>query len=101
MDSAQRFSIPQFQRKKERQKFLSDRRQHAIKDNGIDGFMWLSFIGFADTVFQAVDFDTTPINIPPVLNRHILLHGRDIPQAKLEDCLRLLQALDNITSLDL
>ena len=53
---AQRFSIPQFQRKTPRQTFLSDRRQHAITDNDIDGFMWLSFIGFAETIFQDVPF---------------------------------------------
>jgi hypothetical protein len=71
-------------------------RQQATQSNSIERFAWLTFIGFTETVFHSSSFSGSP---PLSLNRHWVLHGRDIPKAKLEDCLRLLLALDTISHL--
>ena len=81
-----------------RNAFVEDRRQW-IADNGfIMRYQWMAFIGFIDILFCSYEFDNLPTTMP-VLSRHILLHGRNIPQAKLEDCIRLLLALDAISNL--
>jgi hypothetical protein len=97
---ARRFNLPEFEKGRRRRAFLEAKRQYALTQYFIEGAMWLSFIGFADVVFCDVDFQKRA-SWPSVLNRHIILHGRDIPQARLEDCLRLLQAIDTITELTL
>ena len=96
---ARQFALPQFQSKSRRQRFLDDRRQQVANSSSIVRFEWLAFIGFVETVFSDLDF-SNPTPQPAVLNRHLILHGRDIPQAKLEDCLRLLLALDTISALE-
>jgi hypothetical protein len=96
---AQRFSCHKFHIGKQREKFFETRLQ-AMADDSIEKLMWRSFIAFAETFFHFVDFGS-PGSAPPVLNRHLLLHGRGIPQDKLEDCLRLLQVLETITDLEL
>lgn len=95
---AHRFAIPQFQSKRRRQRFLDERRQLLADSGSTMCFEWLSFIGFVETIFHDYDF-SNPMPPPLGLNRHLILHGRDIPQARLEDCLRLLLALDGISVL--
>lgn len=95
---AVRFAIPQFQSKRHRQRFLDQRRQAVANSTTILRFEWLAFIGFVESIFHDYDF-SNPTPPPLRLNRHLILHGRDIPQARLEDCLRLLLALDGISEL--
>jgi hypothetical protein len=96
---ASQFSLPYFYSKNTRRAFLDDRRQWVANNEVIMRYQWMAFIGFFETLFSHYDFANPPTTPPLVLNRHLLLHGRDIPQAKLEDCLRLLLALDAISNL--
>lgn len=93
---ARRFAVLEFQKGEARRQVRESRRQQAIQSNSIERYAWLTFVGFAHTIFHSSDFFGLP---PLALNRHWVLHGRDIPQAKLEDCLRLLLALDTISQL--
>jgi hypothetical protein len=56
---------------------------------------WLSVQKFCDGLFACSDFGDAA-NRPTRLNRHWILHGRNIPSGELSDCLRLLQALGTI-----
>jgi hypothetical protein len=96
---ARLFSLPYFYSKDTRRAFLDDRRQWVASNGFIMRYQWMAFIGFIETLFSYSDFSNPPTTPPSVLNRHLLLHGRNIPQAKLEDCLRLLLALDAISGL--
>jgi hypothetical protein len=60
----------------------------------INRCMWLSLKSFTDTLFK-----TGCKTTPRIINRHWLLHGRDIPSSNLSDCLRLFQALERIAYL--
>ena len=92
------FGVPQFHAKRNRKRYLDERRRHAMANKSVTKWIWLSFIGFCETLLQEVDF-SGPNDPPRVLNRHAILHGRDVPAARLEDCIRLLLALDMITAL--
>jgi len=95
--TAVKFSAPQFQKKRERDKFFATKLEGAIAGS-LTEYLWRSYKGFTEMLFQSVDFDG-PSRKPVLLNRHYLLHGRGIPDANLGDCLRLFQALDTITAL--
>jgi SAM-dependent methyltransferase len=88
------FSAPQIQKKTERDRFFRDKLA-AVRPGSVSKFVWRSYKGFAEVLFQQIDFDG-PLSKPPLLNRHYLLHGRGISEGNLSDCLRLLQALDTI-----
>lgn len=95
---ASRFTLANFHMKRKRKEYFDQRRRVALEDPSVTKWMWLSFIGFCETLLRDVDF-ANPSYPPVILNRHLLLHGRDIPRARLEDCIRLLLALDMITNL--
>lgn len=95
--TAVKFSTPQFQKKRERDKFFAAKLEGA-EAGSLEGYLWRSYKGFTEMLFQSVDFDG-PSRKPVLLNRHYLLHGRGIPDANLGDCLRLFQAVDTITAL--
>lgn len=57
---------------------------------------WATVEGFVAGVFRHADFGASR---PELLNRHWVLHGRDVPGWSRVDCLRLLQALHTISTL--
>lgn len=93
-----KFSAPEFSRQTGRQRFFANKLLNTKPDR-MDHWLWQSLKGFTEVLFQRVDF-SDPSRAPNILNRHWLLHGRGIVQANLTDCLRILQALDTIVSLD-
>jgi hypothetical protein len=64
-------------------------------DTGTLRLGWISIQGFLAEVFGKAPFDAKR---PLRINRHWVLHGRDKPQWKRVDCLRLFQALDMLAS---
>ena len=79
------FAVPRFEKPKNRKEFFEQRVQSLGDDSAVKA-VWLSFIGFTETLFAYHDFSRLTSH-PAVLNRHLLLHGRDIPQARIENCL--------------
>jgi hypothetical protein len=65
----------------------------ACGDDMLSQAFWESVYVFVSCLFQFADFDGTR---PPTLNRHWILHGRDIADWRQADALRLFQALDTI-----
>jgi hypothetical protein len=61
----------------------------------MDRFIWRSIETFFDQLFSYRAFEDPR---PDHLNRHWILHGRDIPDWGRADCLRLLQGLETIIS---
>jgi hypothetical protein len=59
----------------------------------VDWLIWLSIEAFLGRVFVSHSFAA---DRPQLLNRHWILHGRDVPEWDQTDCLRLFQALDTI-----
>jgi hypothetical protein len=62
----------------------------------VEQYMWRSVNAFVKTLFERHEFDGPQ---PEHLNRHWILHGRDMPDWDQSDCLRLLQAIVAITRL--
>ncbi len=62
----------------------------------IHGIMWRSLEIFVEKLFQNAPFDR---NRPPIINRHWILHGRDLANWTKADSLRLFCALETIDSL--
>ena len=56
--------------------------------------IWLSTDAFIHRLFESHSFDA---GRPVSLNRHWILHGRDVPDWTHADCLRLLQALHTVS----
>jgi hypothetical protein len=92
---AKQFST-KFHEERSRDQYFK-KRLRAFPDESIDKLMWLSFKAFAETFFQYLPFGSGATG--PILNRHLLLHGRENLPNTLEDCLRLLQVLETITDL--
>lgn len=61
---------------------------------GIGRYVWASVQEFIREVFRSHDFSSTQ---PLRINRHWVLHGRDVPKWNRADCLRLFQALDTMS----
>jgi hypothetical protein len=95
---AQTFNLTHFEGAKEREKFFIAKREQLVESGPLGGALWANIIAFLETIFQYAPFEN-PDNYPKILNRHVLLHGRSIPQANREDCLRLLLALDTISQI--
>lgn len=57
---------------------------------------WVSVQAFLDVVFLHHPFSASK---PPLINRHWICHGRDVPEWGKVDCLRLFQALDTIAAI--
>ncbi|WP_337288437.1 hypothetical protein [Candidatus Methylomirabilis sp.] len=62
--------------------------------DSIDRILWDNVSRFVDKLFKQSDSAAAP---PCRLNRHWILHGRDVPTWGQADCLRLLQAVDTIS----
>jgi hypothetical protein len=95
--TAIKFSSPQFYKKVVRRNFF-EARLRAARPDSLTQYMWRSYRGFAKMLFFSSDFKRSSRK-PSGLNRHWLLHGRDIPNSNPTDCFRLLQALDMILEL--
>jgi hypothetical protein len=95
---AQTFKSPQFGKRKVRKNFFKTKRNQFKESEPLGGALWANIIAFLETVFKDTNFKK-PDKYPKILNRHVLLHGRSIPQANREDCLRILLALDTITQI--
>jgi len=61
----------------------------------VDWLAWLTIEAFVSRVFQSREFGGQR---PESINRHWIMHGRDIPDWGQTDCLRLFQAIDTIGS---
>ncbi|MGH7814846.1 MAG: hypothetical protein ACREQI_12680 [Candidatus Binataceae bacterium] len=94
---ASKFSEPHFESKSQRRRFFDD--HVAAQLNGsLTESLWRSVKRVTEVLFQASSFDDDT-NRPTIINRHRVLHGRDVPQDSLTDCIRLLHALDTIAAL--
>jgi hypothetical protein len=80
--------------RKDRKAFFAAKLE-AVSSELIEHSVWLSLQNFYNELFASSDFDDQA-NRPTRLNRHWILHGRDIPSGELSDCLRLLQAISCI-----
>jgi hypothetical protein len=59
---------------------------------------WISIQSFTNTIFGSAHFaDQRPL----LLNRHWVLHGRDVPDWNRADCLRLFQAIHTLGAVKL
>ena len=58
--------------------------------------MWRATVRFIERLFEHVEFDATR---PELINRHWILHGRDVATWGQGDSLRLFQAVDTVSSL--
>jgi hypothetical protein len=90
--TAVKFSEPEFHRRSGRHKFFRTRLE-ATKPESIEYYEWSSYQAFIEELFKRFDFNK---RAPTRLNRHWILHGRNIPSGNLSDCLRLLQAIETI-----
>jgi hypothetical protein len=81
--------------KKQVQSLLT--RKLATITGSYDRVLWASLTGFAGVVFAPHHFEKIP---PERLNRHWVMHGRADPNGQRVACLRLLQALDTLATVD-
>jgi hypothetical protein len=79
-----------------------DQRPRALASNelqevetNLERLAWSSIDAFTSAVFQSATFAG---DRPNLLNRHWVLHGRDVPSWTQADCLRLFQALHTLTA---
>jgi hypothetical protein len=88
--------------KPENDKFQNDQDRKAffvkklrpLSENDMDRFIWRSIETFFDRLYEFRHYgDARPGHI----NRHWILHGRDVPDWDRADCLRLFQALQTIS----
>jgi hypothetical protein len=85
-----------FVRAGDRVEFFKTRIQRA-KPDSVAQYMWRSVDAFMKKLYQCSDFSTSP---PPArLNRHWILHGRDLPGWDISDALRLLQGIGTAIAL--
>lgn len=90
-------SKARFVRGPDRARFFKDKIDGASADS-VEQWMWRSVNAFVKALFQKSDFfDSAP---PDRLNRHWILHGRDVLDWDASDCLRLFQAIGTVTKLD-
>lgn len=82
-----------FVRAKDRVTFFEGKVANAIP-NSMRHYIWRSMDAFIKALFQHSDFSNSPT--PERLNRHWILHGRDVPDWDASDCLRLFQAIDTV-----
>jgi hypothetical protein len=68
-------------------------RQRQNTDSAWLKVCWASLAGFVSLAFGHHSFAGCP---PTALNRHWVLHGRDVPNWNRVDCLRLFQALETV-----
>lgn len=73
----------------------AEAEQHKSPES-INTILWNNVHRFVDELFKQFDFSGAR---PSRLNRHWILHGRDVPTWSQADCLRLLQAVDTISLL--
>lgn len=64
--------------------------------NAVRKWLWGAVSSFVDEVYRRSDFGGQR---PSVINRHWILHGRDSSTWTQADCLRLIQAIEVVTSL--
>jgi len=67
----------------------------SASSNSITRVIWASIVAFISNVFQYHDFADDRL---AQINRHWILHGRDVPDWGQADCLRLFQAIHTIRS---
>ena len=70
--------------------------QHRFPES-VHAILWHNVHGFVDELFKRSDFSGPR---PSRLNRHSILHGRDVPTWTQADCLRLFQAVHTLSSLN-
>jgi len=92
------FKESHLERGPERKRFLK-KKIDAIEDGYLKKSLWQSINNFFVLFFAHADFENLSYK-PRFLNRNWLSHGRGIADAKISDCLRLLQTIDIITVLD-
>jgi hypothetical protein len=85
-----------FVRWKDRVSFFAEKIAAAPSES-VEQYMWRSVNAFVKTLFENHPFDGPQ---PGHLNRHWILHGRDMPDWGQSDCLRLFQAIVAITRLE-
>src|ERR1039458_8132325 len=85
-----------FVRGKDRDRFFTEKIATSPSES-VEQYMWRSLNAFVKTLFERHEFDGPQ---PEHLNRHWILHGRDMPDWGQSDFLRLFQAIVAITRLE-
>jgi hypothetical protein len=80
---------------KDRAKFFAEKIDTSPAES-VEQCMWRSANAFVKTLFEGYVFDGPQ---PAFLNRHWILHGRDMPDWVQADCLRLFQGIQMVTRL--
>ncbi len=88
---------PRFYMKGARERFFAQKLNTADK-SPLNDALWCSVRAFVDRLYEPVDF-TDQVQLTNRLNRHACVHGRGNYKHTQADCLRLLQALDTLSSL--
>jgi hypothetical protein len=83
-------------KEKARNEFFELKLQ-SLEKGSADHIYWVATKAFVDTLY-APNHDPAPK--PQILNRHWVMHGRGPADENLADCLRLLQAIHTVASLD-
>jgi hypothetical protein len=81
-----------FRRGSEREAFFNGKIA-ACGDDMLARAFWESVYVFTSSLFQYASFEGTR---PPAINRHWILHGRDVSDWRQADALRLFQALETL-----
>jgi hypothetical protein len=88
-----KFAEPNFFKLKDRKAFFAKKICEAKKKGFLNRYFWQSYEAFAENLYSSCQ------SSPSFINRHWLLHGRDIPSSNICDCLRLLQTIETIIKL--
>lgn len=86
-----------FENSKERAKYFEQKISESEPES-VNQYRWRSMNSFITTLFGFQSFKGPR---PDILNRHWILHGRDVPDWDESDCLRLLEAIRTVTHLQL
>lgn len=88
---------PRFYKRSARERFFAQKFKGANK-SPLNDAVWSSVKAFVDLLYEPVDF-ADEAQLTNRLNRHVCVHGRGKYKYTRADCLRLLQALDTLSSL--
>jgi hypothetical protein len=83
---------PNFYKEKGRRQFFESKLK-GMASGSLGYYVWSSIKAFVNTVFKTAT-NTRPL----IVNRHWIMHGRDIPDGTPTDCLRLLIAISTFAT---
>jgi hypothetical protein len=88
---------PRFYTRGARERFFA-KKLNGVAKSPLNAALWCSVRAFVDRLYEPVDF-ADEVQLSNRLNRHTCVHGRGNYKHTQADCLRLLQALDTLSSL--